>query len=122
MSNFLVRIVCRRKQLTIGGMMIFVAIAAVLINGLRPITRSEAARIADARFREMPEAAAWAGRYQVNAWPAGSREGDFWFVDFEQTDGGHLAQVAVMSSGKVRSVGVDSARLQSGPTARPSIH
>jgi hypothetical protein len=122
MHRFLTRIGRRRKQLSIGALMVVVAVIAVLVNCARPITRAEAAWIAEAHFRTIPEASQWVGGYHVRAWPAGSTDGDIWFIDFTESEGGsHLAQITVTSRGKLIATGIDALKLRSGASvANPS--
>ena len=99
----------RWRRLTIAGLMVVIALSAGLINWIRPLSRSEAIGVAEARFRKIPGSAKWSGRYKVNAWWAG----DFWFVDFTDAEGGGmLAQIPVTPKGKLRGVGVNTPKFK----------
>lgn len=55
----------RRLRLTIGGMLALVALAAVFLNRVRPVSEAEAKGIAERRFLAIPGASAWAGHYEA---------------------------------------------------------
>jgi hypothetical protein len=88
--------------------MVVVAISAIVMSWLRPMGPAEAEKVAEARFLKVPGVNQWGGRYRVHAWPAGSKQdGDGWFVDFTESEGGSLlAQMFVTSKGKTRGVGL----------------
>ena len=100
MKHSLPRNILRLRQLTIGGMLVGIALLALLVNWLRPISETEAARIAERRFRAIPGASEWTGRYQARP-----RRGDqYWFVNIVElgTDK-PLVQVSLDRRGKLES-------------------
>ncbi|MEW4571527.1 hypothetical protein AB1L88_26950, partial [Tautonia sp. JC769] len=102
------RIGWRRKQLTIGGLMVVVAVIACLVNWFRPITQTEAARIAERRFLTLPGATRWEGRYRVQPRDLG----DWSVLILDSGTDEMLAVVWVDRGGDVKSVGVgDELRL-----------
>jgi hypothetical protein len=103
-----------RVRFTVLILMVVVAVAALLMSWLRPLTPADAERLAEARFRKIPGAARWAGRYRVHAWPASSKNrGEGWFVNVKASeDGSHLVQMWVSSNGTIHGIGVDSERFK----------
>jgi hypothetical protein len=97
-----------RVRFTILMLMALVAISAIVINWLRPVTRTEAEKLAEARFLKVPGASRWVGRYTVNAWPCGSKkDGDGWLVDLkEKGDGSLISQMFVTPKGRIRGLGL----------------
>ncbi len=97
-----------RVRFSILSMMVVVMISALVVNRLRPVTQSEAEKIAEGRFVKVPGASRWVGSHKVHAWSIGTKqEGDVWVVDFtEAGDGTHLAQINVTSKGKVHAIGL----------------
>ncbi|WP_406698447.1 hypothetical protein V5E97_06200 [Singulisphaera sp. Ch08] len=55
-----------RPRFTIPTLMIVVAISAIVMNWFRPISRTEAEKIAEAKFLKIPHASRWVGRYGVD--------------------------------------------------------
>jgi hypothetical protein len=96
-----------RVRFTILGMMVAVMITALVITWFRPITQTEAMRIAEDRFIQVPGARPWAGRHRVHAWSTGSNKGNVWIVDFTDAgDGSPLSQIVVTSGGEIIAIGV----------------
>src|SRR3954464_14138052 len=95
-----------RVRFTVLTMMMAVVISALLINWFRPVSQTEAVKIAERRFLKTPGASRWVGRYKLHVWSAGTkRHGDAWIVDFNESgDGTHLANMAVDSTGKVHAI------------------
>jgi hypothetical protein len=94
------RNILRCRQLSIGGVLVGIALLALLMNWLRPISETEAARIAERRFRSIPGASEWIGRFQARP-----RRGDeYWFVNIVElgTDK-PLVQVSLDRRGHLES-------------------
>src|SRR3954454_23705991 len=93
----LARKLVRRRQVTIGGLLVVVALSAGLLNWFRPITGAEAASIAERRFRAIPGAAEWGGRCRAR--PRFTDGGDgrnYWVVNIIATGTDEpLAQVSL---------------------------
>ena len=85
-------------------MMLAVLISALVVNWLRPVTRTKAEK----RFLTVPGATRWVGRHEVHARSAGSMyEGDVWIVDFtESGNSSHRAQMIVSPKGKTHAIGL----------------
>lgn len=100
MKRSFLRNTLHRRQLTIGGMLVAIALLASLINWLRPISETEAARIAERRFRAIPGASEWSGRYQARP-----RFGDqYWFVNIVDLGTDEpIAQVSLDRRGHLES-------------------
>ena len=100
-----------RARFTILALMVVVAISAILISWVRPISRIEAEKIAEAKFLKIPGANRWIGRYRVHADPGGTfdsdqpkRYADDWTVVFSNhRDGTFLAQYLLTPKGKLRA-------------------
>lgn len=109
----------RRKQLTIGGMLVAIALLAIVINWLRPISGFEAARIAEKRFRTIPGSSDWAGRYQARPRFADGGNGrHYWVVNIVDVRSDEpLAQVSLDPRGNLESVIVS---LRSAPPPNSS--
>jgi hypothetical protein len=108
MRRVAARFIRGRRQLTIGGLLIVVAIAALLVNRFRPLTAMEVARIAEKEFLSWPASSQFAGRYRVQRRDLGN-----WsvlIVDSDTTE--ELAVIWVDRAGKVR----DEAKGAQGPT------
>jgi len=103
-----------RVRFTVLSMMVAVMISALVVNWFRPVTQTEAEKIAEARLLKISGASRWVGRYRVHALSAGSKhEGDMWIVDFtESGDGTFLAQIIVASKGKIHAIGLDPGRFK----------
>ncbi len=103
-----------RPKVTIIALMVLIAGVAFGVDWLRPLDHGKAARVAEARFRELPGASQWAGLFKVHAW-RGSEE--YWLVDFIRSDNGeHLAQIAVATSVRPGPVGADTVAIEAGPS------
>ena len=94
-----------RPRFTILTLMVVVAITAILMSWLRPISRAEAEKIAEVRFLEIPGASRWIGRHRVHAFPGGAkRYADGWIVDVsDPRDGLPLATYFLTPRGKLRA-------------------
>jgi hypothetical protein len=89
-----------RRQLTISGLLLVVALLACVFNGLRPITRLEAIRIATNHFRRMPSPGVRPD-YNVRAFQMESGGGQVWVVDFDDPATGEpFAQVSLDRHGR----------------------
>jgi hypothetical protein len=101
MSQLAARFIRGRRQVTLGGLLIVIAIATLLVNRFRPLTAMEAARIAEAHFLKMRGASRFEGRYRVQP-----RDfGDWSVLILESDTDERLAVVWVDRAGKVRAVG-----------------
>jgi hypothetical protein len=60
-----------RPRFTSHSLMVVVVIPAIVMSWLRPISRAEAEKIAEARFQKIPGASRWIGRHRVDASPRG---------------------------------------------------
>jgi hypothetical protein len=83
--------------------MAVVAALAFVINGLRPLSGAEAARIAEQRFQAIPWAKDWTGRYQARPQLAERRDGSlYWVVNFINLESGKpLAQFSLDRRGQI---------------------
>jgi hypothetical protein len=95
----------RRPRFTILTLMVVVAIPAIVMSWLRPISRAEAEKIAEARFLKIPGASRWIGRHRVHAFPGGlKRYADGWTVDVSDPRDGYLiATYFLTPRGKLRA-------------------
>ncbi|MFO0957300.1 MAG: hypothetical protein U0800_07500 [Isosphaeraceae bacterium] len=95
----------KARRLTIGALMAAVALAAIAFNLLRPVTQSEAARIADRRFRALPGSGAWAGRYEARPrFTDGGNGRHYWIVNFvDLASNEPLAQVSLDPRGRLEA-------------------
>lgn len=65
-----------RPRFAILTIMVVVAISAIVMTLIRPISRTEAEKIAEAKFLKIPGAGRWIGRYRVDAGPGGTFDSD----------------------------------------------
>jgi hypothetical protein len=93
------RFIRGRWQLTVAGMLIVVAIAALLVNRLRPLTAMEVGRIAEKEFLSWPGSSRFEGRYRVQPRDLGE-----WSVLIIESDTNEaLAVIRLDRAGKVQS-------------------
>lgn len=101
----------RRPRLTILTLMAVVAIAAIVTNSFRPISRAEAERIAELQFLKIRGASRWIGRYRVQAFLEGARKSDsagrfadgWTVVVSDSRDGVPFTQCFLSPTGKIRA-------------------
>ena len=100
MRSFLKRLVPQRKRVSLAGLLLIVALLACLFNWLRPISRSEAIRIATNQFQQMPGSEPWANS-KARAFPSQGSDGLIWVVDFDDSATGRtVAQVSLDRDGR----------------------
>jgi hypothetical protein len=118
-----------RPRLTILTLMVVVAIAAIVTNSFRPISRAEAERIAESRFLKLRGASRWIGRYRVQAFIEGTLEtgpggrfADGWTVVVsDPRDGVPFCQDFLSPTGKFRTSYFAPGKFYESASTDPSV-
>ncbi len=98
-----------RVRFTVRSMMVAVMMCALVVYWFRPVTQTQAEKIAQRRFLKVPGASRWVGCYGVHAW----NNGDVWIVYFtESGDRTHLAQLIVTSKGEIHALGIAAGKFK----------
>ncbi|WP_406694531.1 hypothetical protein V5E97_26010 [Singulisphaera sp. Ch08] len=94
-----------RWRITLGGLLVVIALLAGLFNWLRPISQSEATRIAIGQFQQIPGAASWTSYRTDCSLMDGGAGKNYWVVNFRKpADNGPIAQVSMDPSGNPISI------------------